>query len=58
MKLVLNAPAHDLLIHSSRTKGHRDIDLVALTAIRIMTGKYRFDGTQYQMVKSSDEPIK
>jgi hypothetical protein len=58
MKLVLTAPAHDLFIHSSRTNGHRDIELVAMTAIRIMTGKYRFDGTQYQMVKSTDEPIK
>jgi hypothetical protein len=58
MKLVLNDPAHDFFISSSRTNGHRDIELVAMTAIRIMTGKYRFDGTQYQMVKSTDEPIK
>jgi hypothetical protein len=58
MKLVLNAPAHDLIIHSSRINGHRDVELVGMTAIRIMTGKYRFDGTQYQLVKSTDYPIK
>ncbi|MBS1800097.1 MAG: hypothetical protein JSS95_09755 [Acidobacteria bacterium] len=57
-RLVLNAPAHDLFIRSSRTNGHRDVELVALTAIRIMTSKYRFDGTQYRLVKSTDEPIK
>jgi len=58
IKLVFDAPAHDLIIHSSRSKGHRDIELVALTGIRILTSKYRFDGTRYQLVKSTDEPIK
>ncbi len=48
MKLVLNAPAHDLFIKSSRSHGHRDINMVGMTAVRIMSVTFRYDGNQYQ----------
>jgi len=57
MKLVLTAPAHDLFIKSSRSHGHRDIKMFAMTAIRIMSVTFHYDGNQYQKSSSSDETI-
>jgi hypothetical protein len=57
VKLVLTAPAHDLFIKSSRSHGHRDIKMVGMTAIRIMSVTFRYDGNHYQKSSSSDEPI-
>ena len=57
MKLVLTAPAHDLFIKSSRSHGHRDINMVGMTAIRILSVIFRYDGDQYRESSSSDQPI-
>lgn len=52
MKLVLNAPAHDLFIKSSRSHGHRDIIMGGMTAVIL-----RYDGNQYRVSSSSDQRI-
>ena len=57
MKLVLTAPAHDLFIKSSRSHGHRDIKMFALTAIRIISVTFHYDGNKYQKSSSSDETL-
>jgi hypothetical protein len=57
MKLVLTEHAHDLIIKSSRSHGHRNISLVGATAVRIISAIYRFDGSQYRQTSLSDKPI-
>jgi hypothetical protein len=53
MKLVLTAPAHDFIIKSSRSHGHRDINMIGMTAIRIMSVTFHYDGNRYQESSSS-----
>jgi hypothetical protein len=55
---ILNAPAHDLFIKHSRTRGYRNVEIMALTATRVMTVEYRFDGNQYQPRSRTNEPIR
>jgi len=56
-ELVLMAPAHDLIVKDARWKGHRDIELVSLTAAEISTVLVRFDGESYKEYKARSEPL-
>jgi hypothetical protein len=55
---ILNAPAHDLIIKRSRSRGYRDIKIMAVIAMRVMTVEYRFDGIQYQPRSRTNESIR
>jgi len=56
-ELVLNAPAHDLIVANTRWKGYREIELVSMTARQISTVLLRFDGKGYKEFKASSEHI-
>lgn len=56
-QLALTAPAHDLFVKKSRWKGHRDIELVAMSAAQIFSAVYRFDGRRYSLYRTESEPI-
>jgi hypothetical protein len=57
-KLVLNAPAHDLAVANTRSKGYRDIELTSMTAVQISTVLCRFDGKKYAGNKTRTDPIR
>jgi hypothetical protein len=56
-KLVLTAPAHDLIVKSTRWKGHRDIELTSMTAVQTSTVLFRFDGERYTKRTVRSKPI-
>lgn len=57
-ELVLMAPAHDLIVTKTRWKGHRDIELISMTAVDISTVVVRFDGERYKEYKARTEHIR
>ena len=57
-ELVLSAPAHDLLVRKHISNGYLDIEMIASTAQRIHTARYRFDGSRYQIYREKWEPIR
>lgn len=57
-KLVLTAPAHDLIVRNTRWKSHRDIDLVSMTAVEISTVSCRFDGIRYIKYAATSKAIR
>ena len=57
-RLVLTAPAHDLIVKSTRCKGYDDIALISATARQTSTILYRFNGERYTEYKSESEAIK
>ncbi len=56
-RLVLTAPAHDLILKKSYSNRHRDIELVSLTAVQISRVLLRYDGQTYQPYRSTSERI-
>jgi hypothetical protein len=56
--IVLSESAHDLEVLSSRTYGHRDIRLVAMTATTITTVDFKFNGKTYLFNGSKSGPIR
>jgi hypothetical protein len=46
-KLVLTAPAHDLIVKNARWKGRRNIELTSMTAVQASTVLLRFNGERY-----------
>lgn len=56
-QLVLNAPAHELEVLTTRSKGFRNIRAFSLTANTVLTITYRFDGRQYQPQERKSEPV-
>lgn len=46
-KLVLVAPAHDLIVKKALWKRVRDIELASMTAVQISTVLLRFNGKRY-----------
>jgi stringent starvation protein B len=56
-KLVLEAAEHDMVVLNTRWKGHRDIELVYMTARDISTVLCRFDGKVYTGYKTKSEHI-
>jgi len=57
-KLVLTAPAHDLIVKNTRWKGHRDIELSSESAVQFSSVLCRFDGERYTPYKTKSEPIR
>jgi hypothetical protein len=57
-QLVLNGPAHDLIVTRTRWKGLREIELDSLTVIKLNTIVLRFDGTRYSVFSDKSEDIK
>jgi len=57
-RLVLMAPAHDLIVKNTRWKGYREIELVSMTALEISTVLVRFDGERYNKYKARSEHIR
>ena len=48
LRLVLNAPAHDLVIKPMRWNGYKTIEIASATAVRLSKVTFRFDGNQYR----------
>jgi hypothetical protein len=46
-KLVLKVPAHDLVLRNRVSNGYRVIEASAITASRVSTLTYSFDGSHY-----------
>ncbi|HLJ91067.1 MAG TPA: hypothetical protein VKZ53_29965 [Candidatus Angelobacter sp.] len=57
-RLLLTAPAHDLIVTKRKWKGHREIELLSASAVRILTVVLRFDGLKYKEAQSIMEPIR
>jgi hypothetical protein len=57
-ELLLTAPAHDLVIKRTRSKGYKDIELLSATAVEVSTVSLRFDGRWYQVHARSSKPIR
>lgn len=46
-ELLLDAPAHDMVVRNSRTNGYRDIELVSATAVTASTVLCRYRDVRY-----------
>jgi hypothetical protein len=57
-QLVLNGPAHDLMVLKSRWNGLCKIELESATAIKLHTVILRFDGNRYAIFSDKWEDIK
>jgi hypothetical protein len=57
-ELLLTAPAHDLVIKRTRSKGYKEIELLSATAVEVSTVSLRFDGKRYQVHARSSNPIR
>jgi hypothetical protein len=57
-ELVLRESALILDVLTVRTKGYRDVRLVALSAKEKFTVLYRFNGNEYEIARSSQAPIR
>ncbi|HLJ86504.1 MAG TPA: hypothetical protein VKZ53_06755 [Candidatus Angelobacter sp.] len=55
--LVLTAPAHDLIVMNTRSKGFRDIELVSMSARQISSVLLRFNGMRYTKHTAKAEAI-
>jgi len=56
--LVMNTPAHNLIVKNSVSHGYRDIELISMSASIVSTVICRFDGTKYKVYRSKSEPIR
>jgi len=57
-KLLLTTLAHDLFIRRTRSKGYKDIETVAATAVRASTVQFKFDGNRYNLYARSSKAIR
>jgi hypothetical protein len=55
--MLLNVPAHDLIVKRRRSKGYRDIEAWSATAVTVSSVSFRFDGSQYKPAKRALKPI-
>jgi hypothetical protein len=46
-ELILDTMGHDLVVKKKRSKGYRDIELLAVIALKPVSVLYHFDGKQY-----------
>jgi len=46
-ELLMNAPAHTLIVKNARTKGYKDVELLAGTAVTVSTVLCKFNGKIY-----------
>jgi hypothetical protein len=56
-QLTLTAPAHDLIVKGASSKGHRNIELISVTAGEISTVLLQFDGERYQEARAESKAI-
>jgi len=56
-KLVMTAPAHDLIVKKARWKGVRDLELASMTAVQISTVLLRFNGKRYVERSATSQAI-
>ena len=57
-ELLLTAPAHDLFIRGTRSKGYKDIELSSATAGEVSTVSLKFDGKHYEVRARSSKPVR
>ncbi len=57
-KLALSVSVHDLFVKRTRSHGYRDLELDAMTASRITTANFRFDGNEYKESSEKTTDIK
>jgi hypothetical protein len=55
--LVLSVAAHDLGVLETRSKGFRDIEAFAMTAVTGFSATYEFDGEKYQVSRTDSKPL-
>jgi hypothetical protein len=56
-ELLLDAPAHDMVVKNSRTNGYRDVELVSATAVTVSTVLCKFKAGTYLPASKKLEPI-
>jgi len=56
-KLALTRPAHDLVVESKRWNGYRQVSMVSISASKIHTTRYRFDGVRYLAFRERSESV-
>ncbi len=56
-ELLLNAPAHDMVVKNSRTNSYRDIELLSATAVTMSKVLCKFKDGTYLPATKSLEPI-
>ena len=49
-EMLLMTAAHDLLVRNRRSGGYKEIEAIAVIQQKVVTVRYRFDGTQYRAV--------
>ena len=47
-ELILTVVAHDLVVTRELSRGYRNIETIAATAVRVSSVSYRFDGKTYK----------
>ncbi len=57
-ELALTGPAHDLIVNNSRSKGYRNIEMSAESAVQFYSALYRFDGKRYSVFRRKSVPIR
>jgi hypothetical protein len=57
-ELVLTAAAHDLIVRKASWNGYRDLEMMAVTAMRVDRVLFRFDGKRYQQYREKLEAIR
>ena len=57
-EFVFFGGGHDLRIKTTRSRGYRDIETLAVTMQKLSTVVYRFDGKQYKRYKEKSEEIR
>jgi len=57
-RLVLKAPAHDLIVENARTHEYRDITMRSATASAVTSDNMRFNGKQYTLHHQKTEAVR
>ena len=57
-RLVLKAPAHDLIVENARTHDYRDITMRSATANAVTSDNMRFNGKQYALHHRKTEAVR
>lgn len=56
-ELIFNTSAHNLSVKETRSSGYRDVEATAATGVRVVTVRYRFDGTIYKALTANSARI-
>jgi hypothetical protein len=58
LKLVLRAPADELILRKTHTFGHKDIDVLQGDSEPLLKTTFRFDGKQYELDRQTQAKLK